>query len=180
MVGAAASCTPYGLTCPKASPIFRRPTAIYLQGRSGQIHSVLGIAAVSFIEVLRTTKAEGLGQSHQPLAAAAEEQTPWIEQLKKAKSEALAESNDPWRLRLERVRGKTSYDRVERISTQDLFDFLDVPQRARTAGACRRLATLMRELGWIPVKARGMTQSGFRDQVRGYARDTQASARDNS
>jgi hypothetical protein len=60
------------------------------------------------------------------------------------------------------------YDGVERVSTPDLFDCLDVPQRARTAGACRRLAKLMRELRWTPVKARGITQSGFRDQVRGY------------
>jgi hypothetical protein len=95
---------------------------------------------------------------------------PWVEQLRRAKSQALARSADPWRLRLERVRGKTGYDGVERISTQDLFDLLEVPQRTRNAGACRRLANLMRELGWTPVKARGMTQSGFRDQVRGYAR----------
>jgi len=32
------------------------------------------------------------------------------------------------------------------------------------------VSKLMRELGWTAVKARGMTQSGFRDQVRGYAR----------
>jgi hypothetical protein len=54
---------------------------------------------------------------------------------------------------------------------QALFDLLEVPQRSRTAGAWRRLARLMRELGWSPVKARGLTQGGFRDQVRGYARD---------
>jgi hypothetical protein len=34
----------------------------------------------------------------------------------------------------------------------------------------------MRELGWTAVKARGMTQSGFKDQVRGYARDTKGAA----
>ena len=49
------------------------------------------------------------------------------------------------------------------MQSQDLFDCLEVPQRVRNAGACRRLATLMRELGWAPIKARGMTQSGFRD-----------------
>ena len=37
---------------------------------------------------------------------------------------------------------------------------------------CRRLARLMHELGWSPIKARGLTPGGFRDQVRGYARDT--------
>lgn len=96
---------------------------------------------------------------------------PWVELLRKTKAEVLARSADPWTLRLERVRGKTGYDGVERISTQDLFDLLELPQRARSAGACRRLAALMRALGWMPMKARGLGQSGFRDQVRGYARD---------
>jgi hypothetical protein len=77
-------------------------------------------------------------------------------------------------LRLERVRGKIGYDGVERVSTQELFDLLEVPQRARSAGACRRLAVIMRELGWTPMKARGLGQSGFRDQVRDYARETRA------
>jgi hypothetical protein len=128
---------------------------------------------VSFIEVLKKTRAEVVGQSQLP-AAASEQRMPWIEILKKSKAEAQARSGDPWRLRLERVRGKAGYDGVERVSTQNVFDFLEVPQGARTAGACRRLATLMRELGWTPVKARGMTQSGFRDQVRGYARDAKS------
>src|SRR6188472_2377842 len=95
----------------------------------------------------------------------------FLELLRKTTDEALARSADPWRLRLERVRGKTGYDGVERISTQDLLDILEVPQRARSAGVCRRLATLMKELGWTPMKARGLSQSGYREQVRGYARD---------
>jgi hypothetical protein len=128
---------------------------------------------VSFIGLLRKTKAEILGQSC-TLGSTVEERVPWVEQLRKARSQAPDQAADPWRLRLERVRGKAGYDGVERISTQNLFDYLEVPQRARTAGACRRLATLMRELGWTPVKARGMTQSGFRDQVRGYARGARA------
>jgi hypothetical protein len=59
-----------------------------------------------------------------------------------------------------------------RVSTQALFDLLEVPQRKRTAGACRRLACLMREeLGWVAMKVRAVTQGGFKDKVRGYARD---------
>jgi hypothetical protein len=73
-------------------------------------------------------------------------------------------------MRLERIKGKIGYDGIERISTQDVFDHLEVSQKGRTAGACRRLAKLMRELGWTPVKARCLGQSEFRDQVRGYAR----------
>jgi hypothetical protein len=90
--------------------------------------------------------------------------------------EAARTRIDPWRLRLERVRGKVWEDRIERISTQALFDILEVPQKSRSAGACRRLAKLMRELGWHPVKARGLNQFGVRDQIRGYARDTTRSA----
>jgi hypothetical protein len=99
----------------------------------------------------------------------------FIKMLKEARSQATAKP-DPWRLRLERIRGKVGYDAVERVSTQAVLDFLEVPQRGRNAAACRRLAKLMRELGWSPIKARGMTQNGFRDQVRGYARDQSGKA----
>jgi hypothetical protein len=99
----------------------------------------------------------------------------FVELLKQTRAKVLAPT-DPWRLRLERIRGKVGYDAVERISTQSIFDLLELPQRARSAGACRRLAKLMRELGWTPIKARGMTQNGFRDQVRGYARDRSGQA----
>src|SRR3954470_17641962 len=95
----------------------------------------------------------------------------FVAMLREATAALQAEATDPWRLRLERVRGKVGDDGIERVPTQTLFDILEVPQRARGAGACRRLAKLMRELGWSPIKARGLTQSGLRDQVRGYARD---------
>ena len=81
-------------------------------------------------------------------------------------------AKDPWLLRLEGLRGKKWDDGIERISTQTLFDVLEVSHSSRTTGACRRLSKLMRELGWSPIKARGLTPGGFRDQVRGYARDT--------
>jgi hypothetical protein len=96
----------------------------------------------------------------------------FIQSLREGKARSLKASQDPWRLRLEGLRGKKWDDGIERISTQTVFDVLDVPHRSRTAGACRRLSKLMRELGWSPIKARGLTPGGFRDQVRGYARDT--------
>ena len=89
----------------------------------------------------------------------------WIERLEKHRAQDLARRADPWRVRLERLRG------IERISTQAVFDVLEVPQRNRGAGACRRLANLMRELGWTPIKARGLNQAGFRDMIRGYAKE---------
>jgi hypothetical protein len=95
----------------------------------------------------------------------------FVEALKNRRAQARERTADAWTLRLERVRGKVGDDGIERVATQAVFDLLEVPQRARTAGACRRLARVMGELGWTPVRARGLTQGGFRDQVRGYARD---------
>jgi hypothetical protein len=84
---------------------------------------------------------------------------------------AAAEIVDPWRLTLERVRGKVGDDGIERITTQLLFDILEVPQRSRGAGACRRLAKLMAELSWTAVRVRGLTRGGYLEQVRGYCRE---------
>ena len=56
---------------------------------------------------------------------------------------------------VERARGKIGDDGIERVTTQMLFDMLGVPQRRRGAGACRRLAKLMAEIGWTAVRVRG-------------------------
>jgi hypothetical protein len=93
----------------------------------------------------------------------------FVERLRRAQAEAEA-LVDPWRLRLERVRGKIGDDGIERISTQTLFDHLEVFQRSRGAGACRRLAQVMRDLGWTSVRVRDLTRGGYTEQVRGYAR----------
>jgi len=91
--------------------------------------------------------------------------------LRKIEAELAARDADPWRLPLERVRGKVGDDSVERITTQNVFDILEVPQRSRGAATCRRLAKLMTQLGWTAVRVRGLTRGGYREQVRGYARD---------
>jgi hypothetical protein len=96
----------------------------------------------------------------------------WIDKLREAEAELAArDSADPWHMRLEGVRGQVGDDGVERISTQTLFDHLEVFQRSRGAGACRRLAQVMRELGWTPVRVRDLTRGGYKEQVRGYCRD---------
>jgi hypothetical protein len=92
------------------------------------------------------------------------------EELQEVKQQ-MQTNAEPWRLRLERLRGKVGDDGVERISTQAVFDALEIPQRSRGAGACRRLAAVMRDLGWSQIKARGLNQRGLREQIRGYARD---------
>src|SRR4029077_19628729 len=90
---------------------------------------------------------------------------------------AEAETADPWQLRLERVRGKVDFfDGLERISSQTLLDLLEVPQRNRTAGTYRRLAKVMAELGWTPVRGGDLRRGGYREQVRGYCRQPRMQA----
>ena len=89
-----------------------------------------------------------------------------------AAKSAAAETADPWRLTLERVRGKVDfYDGSERVSSQTLLDLLEVPQRKRTAGTFRRLAKVMAQLDWTAVRVRDLTRGGYLEQVRGYCRE---------
>lgn len=95
----------------------------------------------------------------------------WLTKLKEAKAEIAARDAEPWLTRLERVRGKIDFDGLERVSSQTLMDLLEIPQRHRTAGTCRRLARVMAQLGWSAVRVRDMTRGGYKEQVRGYCRD---------
>ena len=81
---------------------------------------------------------------------------------------------DPWLAPLQRVRGMVGFDGFERVSSQILLDLLVVPQRSRTAGAYRRLAKLMAELGWTAVRVRDLTRGGYKEQVRGYVRNARS------
>jgi hypothetical protein len=103
----------------------------------------------------------------------------WLGKLQEAKAEIAARNVDPWRLPLERVHGKIDYDGLERLSSQTLLDVLEVPQRSRTAGTCRRLAKIMVELGWTAVRVRDLTCGGYKEQVRGYCRDSRHSTAPN-
>lgn len=95
----------------------------------------------------------------------------FIEALRASRDKAREAAKDPWLAHLQNLKGKVWEDKVERIATQAVFDYLDVPQGIRTAQTCRRLAKIMTELGWTPIRARGLNRSGYRDQVRGWARD---------
>jgi hypothetical protein len=95
----------------------------------------------------------------------------FIGKLREAQARLAAQNADPWHVRLERVRGQVGDDGIERISTQTVFDHLEVFQRSRGAGACRRLGKVMRELGWTPVRVRDLTRGGYKEQVRGYCRN---------
>jgi hypothetical protein len=96
----------------------------------------------------------------------------WLTKIHEAQAAMAAESVvDPWTAPLERVQGKIDYDGLERVTTQSLLDMLEVPQRSRKVGTCRRLAKLMAELGWTAVRVRDLTRGGYKEQVRGYCRD---------
>lgn len=82
--------------------------------------------------------------------------------------------SDPWLGTLRMLRGRRGDDRVERISTDAIFDALDLPPFKRTPEAGKRVKTMMIELGWTPVRARHLTSNGFRSRLRGYARMPQA------
>jgi hypothetical protein len=94
----------------------------------------------------------------------------FLSDLNKALAKMAARNTDAWRLPLERLHGRIGDDGIERITTQTVFDILEVPQRSRGAAACRRLAKLMTELGWTAVRVRGLTRGGYREQVRGHCR----------
>jgi hypothetical protein len=77
---------------------------------------------------------------------------------------------DPLLAPLQRFRGKNGDDGIERISKQTLFDYLEVRQPNRGARACRRLANVMRQLGWSPLRVRGLTRGAYLENIRGYCR----------
>jgi hypothetical protein len=84
--------------------------------------------------------------------------------LREACAELEAHRDDPWRKKVEAaLRGKDA------ISTAALLDLLRVPA---TTSNCRRLATIMRELNFIPIKSRRLMPGGRagNEVTRGWAR----------
>ncbi len=81
-----------------------------------------------------------------------------------------ADKEDPWIPALRKIKGKIGHDGIERISTTDVFDTLEVPMGARPAQTIR-LSRVMRQLGWSNIRARGLNPGSYRDRVRGYARE---------
>jgi hypothetical protein len=95
----------------------------------------------------------------------------FIEQLQQsAEAVRRVEDADPWESILRKVKGRVGQDGVERISTTDVFDELEVPMRRRPALTVR-LSRLMHKHGWCNIRARGLNPGSYRDRVRGYARE---------
>ncbi len=82
-----------------------------------------------------------------------------------AREQAGRLEEDPWIDKLANLRGK-AYGDVVRLETQHILtDVLSVELRQQTQAHSKRLATLMRKLGWEPKKFRLGT-----NVVRGYER----------
>src|SRR5262245_27806403 len=95
---------------------------------------------------------------------------PFLQKLKDA-ADAVRNSpdEDPWEPTLRKLKGRLGHDGVERCSTADVFDHLEVPMRRR-ASLTVRLSRVMRKLGWSSIRARGLNPGSYLDRVRGYAR----------
>jgi hypothetical protein len=93
----------------------------------------------------------------------------WMEQIQEAKAQNVHDE-DPWEPALRRLKGRVGHDGVERVSTADVFDHLEVPMPRRPSQTVR-LSRLMRRLGWQNIRARGLNPGSYRDRVRGFARE---------
>jgi hypothetical protein len=91
----------------------------------------------------------------------------WIEKLQ---AEIAKRDADPLRERVEATeRG------MEAVSTVALLDLIGLP---KTTGNGRRIAPIMRSLGFIPIKSRRLMPGGYRDTVtRGWARPVRLGCR---
>ena len=89
--------------------------------------------------------------------------TSWVGRMYQA-AQQTEQRSDPWKRVLERALPPS----VTNLSTVALLDLVDVPH---TTGNARRLAEIMRGLGWVGLKSRHLMPGGFRDTtIRGWAR----------
>jgi hypothetical protein len=101
-------------------------------------------------------------------------QTSFIQKLRAgAEAARSAAAVDPWEPVLRSLRGKVAADGIERISTNEVFDELELPMKCRPSNTVR-LSRVMRRLGWSNIRARGLSRGSYRDRVRGYAREAPA------
>jgi hypothetical protein len=101
-------------------------------------------------------------------------QTSFIQKLRDgAEAARTAARQDPWEPVLRALKGKVAADGIERIATHEVFEELEVPIKRRPSNTVR-LSRVMRRLGWVNIRARGLNRGSYRDRVRGYAREVPA------
>jgi hypothetical protein len=88
-----------------------------------------------------------------------------------AAAQQAALLDDPWLAPVSRLRGRIDHDGIERITTQQCLDALDVPLHARNHAVFFRLNQLMQAHGWEPTRISGVSSS-VDTRVRGYQRKT--------
>jgi hypothetical protein len=87
----------------------------------------------------------------------------FLDRMREAARQAEVLPRDPWESHLRRA-----LKDVEAMSTAALLDLLRADP---TTSNARRLAGIMRELNFVPIKTRRFMPGGFRDTVtRGWAR----------
>lgn len=99
----------------------------------------------------------------------------WSGKLEQAQADIAARNIDPWRLPLERVRGKIDYDGLERVSSQTLLDILEVPQRSGCSAAARGSDHTLKRLHFSPqvsVQGSAANCSDGRGPFAGYLHQT--------
>lgn len=82
--------------------------------------------------------------------------------------------DDPWQERLVTIRGKAVGEEVRAYTTELLGEVLGISVERQHSGHSKRLAALMRELGWEPGKFKvdGRTMRGFyRPKPEGHVDD---------
>jgi hypothetical protein len=95
----------------------------------------------------------------------------FLQELKDAaEASRTAPAEDPWEPALRKLKGRMGHDGVERCSTTEVFDHLEIPMRRRPSLTVR-LSRVMRKPGWTSIRARGLNPGSYRDRVRGYARE---------
>ena len=75
--------------------------------------------------------------------------------LRDTAQEARGSDQHPWLVTLKKLKGKIGHDGIERVSTSDVFDALEVSMRRR-ASLTVQLSRMMGELGWRNIRARGL------------------------
>jgi hypothetical protein len=92
----------------------------------------------------------------------------FIEEIRRAHTRLAQQRADPLRSQVETV-----VQGMDTISTNALLQLIGLP---KTSGNGRRIAKVMRAMGFIPLKSRRLAPGGFRDTVtRGWARPLRAS-----
>ena len=99
----------------------------------------------------------------------------WQQQLRQMKADLEARHRappprvpDPWEVKLAELTGETHDDGYERVPTYVAFEHLGLHGAERHSGKARRLARVMRQLGWQP--ARFQLSPGSYQRVRGFQR----------